>query len=212
MQIFAENRRFLQMHHFSWKFKHLEGAGKPQIFAENRRFSQETPQVGVRHLSRRPGLGGGLNVPNARGAGGTRPQNCPSKTWTLTPKLTILKRISAERGERGPFQGLLEIHSNLKFESKFPPRLIFGDLTPRLQLRSVTLSSAPLESEPFAIGPVQFSYHPSGSARLSEEICLSEGSAGVSPKVLQGSAGFARDFPRVFGGSDPMLVTLRNCP
>ena len=67
------------------------------------------------------------------------------------------------------------------------------------------------------------------SARLSEEICLSEGSAGslrgfcgglsegsagVSPRVLRGSAGFCggpRDFPRVFGGSDPMLVTLGNC-
>ena len=34
-QIFAENRRFLQIHPFSWKFQHLDGAG-------NRRFSQET--------------------------------------------------------------------------------------------------------------------------------------------------------------------------
>ena len=45
MQIFAENRRFSQIHPFSWKFQHLEGAGnrrKPQIFAENRRFSQKT--------------------------------------------------------------------------------------------------------------------------------------------------------------------------
>ena len=44
-QIFAENRRFLQIHPFSWKVQHLEGAGnrrKPQIFAENRRFSQKT--------------------------------------------------------------------------------------------------------------------------------------------------------------------------
>ena len=44
-QIFAENRRFSQIHPFSWKFQHLEGAGncrKPQIFAENRRFSQKT--------------------------------------------------------------------------------------------------------------------------------------------------------------------------
>ena len=43
---------------------------------------------------------------------------------------------------------------------------------------------------------------------------LSEGSAGVSPRVLRGSAGFCggpRDFPRVFGGSDPMLLTLGNC-
>ena len=60
------------------------------------------------------------------------------------------------------------------------------------------------------------------SARLSEEICLSEGSAGVSQRALRGSlrgfcgvsAGFCRgprDFPRVFGGSDSMLVTLGNC-
>ena len=53
------------------------------------------------------------------------------------------------------------------------------------------------------------------SARLSQEICLFEGSTGVSPSVLRGSAGFCggpRDFsPRVFRGSDPMLVTLGNC-
>ena len=62
------------------------------------------------------------------------------------------------------------------------------------------------------------------SARLSEEICLSEGSAGVSPRALrglsEGSAGSLRGlcgvsggsagFSEVFGGSDPMLVTLRN--
>ena len=51
------------------------------------------------------------------------------------------------------------------------------------------------------------------SARLSEEICLSEGSAGVSPRALRAFAGFCggpRDFPRFFGGSDPMLVTLGN--
>ena len=45
MQIFAENRRFSQIHPFSWKSQHLEGAGnrrKPQIFAGNRRFSQKT--------------------------------------------------------------------------------------------------------------------------------------------------------------------------
>ena len=56
------------------------------------------------------------------------------------------------------------------------------------------------------------------SASLSEEICLSEGSAGVSPRVprglSEGSAGLCggpRDFPRVFGGTDPMLVTLGKC-
>ena len=43
---------------------------------------------------------------------------------------------------------------------------------------------------------------------------LSEGSAGVSPRVLRGSAGFCGgpwDFPRFLGGSDPTLVTLGNC-
>ena len=53
---------------------------------------------------------------------------------------------------------------------------------------------------------------PQPSTRLSEEICLPEGSAGVSQRPLRGSLrGSARDFPRVFGGGDPMLVTLRNC-
>ena len=37
---------------------------------------------------------------------------------------------------------------------------------------------------------------------------LSEGSAGVSPRVLRGSAGLFRGFLQ---GGDPMLVTLRNC-
>ena len=44
-QIFAENRRFSQIHSLSWKFKHLEGAGnrrKPQICAGNRRLLQKT--------------------------------------------------------------------------------------------------------------------------------------------------------------------------
>ena len=57
--------------------------------------------------------------------------------------------------------------------------------------------------------------------RLSEEICLSEGSAGVSQRALRGqsevlqglSEGSAalrgsRDFPRFFGGSDPLIVCL----
>ena len=35
-QIFAENLRFSQIHPFSWKFEHLEGAGN------RRRFSQKT--------------------------------------------------------------------------------------------------------------------------------------------------------------------------
>ena len=44
------------------------------------------------------------------------------------------------------------------------------------------------------------------------------GFGGVSPGVLRGlfggSAGLCggpRDFPRFFGGGDPMLVTLGNC-
>ena len=53
------------------------------------------------------------------------------------------------------------------------------------------------------------------SARLSEEICLSEGSAGISERALrglsEGSAGSLRGSAGVFEGSDPMLVTLGNC-
>ena len=48
-QIFAANRSFSQIHPFSWKLKHLEGADfrrKPQLFADNQRFSQ----IGLRHL------------------------------------------------------------------------------------------------------------------------------------------------------------------
>ena len=57
-QIFAENRRFSQIHPFSWKFQHLPFGGrrkpqktagfrrKPKIFAENRR----KPLIGLRHL------------------------------------------------------------------------------------------------------------------------------------------------------------------
>ena len=43
---------------------------------------------------------------------------------------------------------------------------------------------------------------------------LSEGSAGSLRGFCGVSAGFCggpRDFPRFLGGSDPMLVTLRNC-
>ena len=39
-------------------------------------------------------------------------------------------------------------------------------------------------------------------------------SAGVSPRVLQGLCGVllgSAGFAEVFGGSDPMLVTLENC-
>ena len=56
------------------------------------------------------------------------------------------------------------------------------------------------------------------SARLSEEICLSEGSAGVSERALrglsEGSAGSLRGyagFSEGFRSSDPMLVTFGNC-
>ena len=48
-QIFAENRRFSQIHPFFWECQHVEGAGnrwKPQIFAGSRR----KPQIGLRHL------------------------------------------------------------------------------------------------------------------------------------------------------------------
>ena len=51
---------------------------------------------------------------------------------------------------------------------------------------------------------------PQPSARLSEEICLSEGSAGVSQRALRGSlrglCGVPRNFPRIFGGSDPVGI------
>ena len=43
---------------------------------------------------------------------------------------------------------------------------------------------------------------------------LSEGSVGALRGLSEGSEGLCggpRDFSRVFGGSDPMLVTLRNC-
>ena len=33
------------------------------------------------------GYGGGQNVPNARGGGGTRPESCPLKTWTFDPQI-----------------------------------------------------------------------------------------------------------------------------
>ena len=45
-QIVAENHRFSQIHPFSWKFKHLEGADfrrKPEDF-------RRKPQIGLRHL------------------------------------------------------------------------------------------------------------------------------------------------------------------
>ena len=45
------------------------------------------------------GGGGGQNAPNAREGEGTRPESCPSKTWTLDPKLAIFYRISVERGQ-----------------------------------------------------------------------------------------------------------------
>ena len=75
-----------------------------------------------------------------------------------------------------------------------------------------------LES-PFA-SKVPEGHHPRGTT-LREALRgnlplrgLCGGPAGVSPRVLRGSAGFCggpRDIPRFFGGSDPMLVTLRNC-
>ena len=63
---------------------------KTQIFAETADFRRKLqifaeirgkPKIGLCHL-----IGdrdrGGQNVPNARG-GGTRPESCPSKTWTF---------------------------------------------------------------------------------------------------------------------------------
>ena len=32
-------------------------------------------------------IAGVQNVPNARGGGGTRPESCPSKTWTFDPHI-----------------------------------------------------------------------------------------------------------------------------
>ena len=62
---------------------------------------------------------GGQNVPNARG-GGTRPESCPSKTWTLTPQIGgFLKDLC----RKGSISGALG-------NSKFHPPLIFGDLIP----------------------------------------------------------------------------------
>ena len=40
---------------------------------------------------------------------------------------------------------------------------------------------------------------------------LSRGLCGLSAGSLRGFCGGPRDFPRFFGGSDPMLVTLQNC-
>ena len=52
------------------------------------------------------------------------------------------------------------------------------------------------------------------SARLSEEICLSEGSQGHLRGSLKGFCGVSAGLwggPRDFRGSDPILVTLGNC-
>ena len=52
-QIFAENGRFSQIHPFSWKFKHLEGAGncrKPCRFSQKSEDFRRKPQIGPRHL------------------------------------------------------------------------------------------------------------------------------------------------------------------
>ena len=105
-------------------------------------------------------------------------------------------------------------------------------------LRNYRATIASLPATPFTPTPIPLlrrtkhtvvskvpeGHHPRGTALRKalrgklplRRLCggLSEGSAGVSPRVLRGSAGFCggpRDFPRVFGGSDPMLVTLRNC-
>ena len=80
-------------------------------------------------------------------------------------------------------------------------------------------------SHPRHASTVPEGHHPRGTTlrkALRRNVCLSEGSAGfpqralrgVSSRVLRGSTGFCggpRDLPRFFGGSDSMLVTLRNC-
>ena len=45
-QIFAENRWFSQVHPFSWKFKHLEGAGFSQKTADFRRKTRKQAEYG----------------------------------------------------------------------------------------------------------------------------------------------------------------------
>ena len=44
-QIFAGNRRFLQIHPFSWKFKHLEGAGSRGIWQKTEDFHRKPQET-----------------------------------------------------------------------------------------------------------------------------------------------------------------------
>ena len=52
------------------------------------------------HENSETGIGGGVKTYRTlEGEGGTRPESCPSKTWTFGPKLAIFYRISVERGQ-----------------------------------------------------------------------------------------------------------------
>ena len=100
----------------------------------------------------------------------------------------------------------------LKVLLKFPPTLalVHGWLFPAFSCLRVFLSSRGSPSA--GHNPPRGSPGKFASQRALRG--LSEGSAGVSPRVLRGSEGFwggLRDFPRFLGGSDPMLVTLPNC-
>ena len=53
------------------------------------------------------GIGGGQNVPNARGRG-NRPESCPSKTWPFDLQIGDFFGNSVERGQ---FQRPLEIQN-----------------------------------------------------------------------------------------------------
>ena len=47
------------------------------------------------------GMGGGgfKTYRTLEGGGGTRPESCPSKSWTLDPQMAIFYGISVERGQ-----------------------------------------------------------------------------------------------------------------
>ena len=92
------------------------------------------------------GRGGGVKTYRML-EGGTRPESCPSKTWTLTPKLTIFYRISVERGQ---FQGPLEIKN-------FHPPHDFRRFDPPLSLPFAHLLCVPNQRQG-GPGSVRFGY------------------------------------------------------
>ena len=93
-----------------------------------------------------------------------------------------------------------------------------------IRMQAVKWLVAKLQGDKTASSKVPEGHHPRGTT-LREALrgnlplrglCrgLSEGSAGVSPRVLRGLCGALRGsagFSEGFGGSDPMLVTLGNC-